>query len=71
MRSNTTVKIDDIKSNVNNTTKDEMKPNSNFAKKFDWDGFDILFILILVFFGVFSRFWVIQFPRYTVFDESK
>ena len=37
---------------------------------FDWNSYDSFCILILMFFGIFSRFWIIQYPRSFVGKEE-
>jgi dolichyl-phosphate-mannose--protein O-mannosyl transferase len=37
---------------------------------FNWNGFDALFMMVLVFFGIFTRFWMIHNPRHMVFGEE-
>lgn len=39
--------------------------------RFDWSGFDVFSLLLLTFFGIFTRFWVIQFPRHMVLAEKE
>jgi dolichyl-phosphate-mannose--protein O-mannosyl transferase len=48
-------------------------PFSGFVpiRPFNWNGLDVFFILILIFFGTFSRFWIIQYPRHVVELEAK
>ena len=36
----------------------------------DWDGYDAFCLFILIFFGIFSRFWIIQYPRHFTEDEE-
>lgn len=37
---------------------------------FNWNGFDAFCLMILIFFGVFCRFWIIQYPRHMVYKED-
>jgi dolichyl-phosphate-mannose--protein O-mannosyl transferase len=38
---------------------------------FHWDGYDALSVVILLFLSVFTRFWIIQYPRHIVSHEEK
>jgi dolichyl-phosphate-mannose--protein O-mannosyl transferase len=51
---------------------DVAEPDENFLiRPFNWDGYDACCLLILIFLGVFSRFWIIQYPRHMVSEEEK
>jgi dolichyl-phosphate-mannose--protein O-mannosyl transferase len=49
---------------------EEMTEDSPFLDPLDWNGYDAFCLFILVFFGIFSRFWVIQYPRHFTDGEA-
>ena len=62
-----------ISQDVKNTPENESNPisfSSSIIFAFDWNGYDALSLMILIGIGVFSRFWVIQYPRHFVGDEA-
>ena len=42
----------------------------DFSRSFGWDGRDAFWLLLLTFLSMFSRFWVIQYPRHPVAWED-
>ncbi|OHT15729.1 Dolichyl-phosphate-mannose-protein mannosyltransferase [Tritrichomonas foetus] len=49
---------------------DNLNEPSDIIIPFNWNGYDAFCLMILIFFGVFSRFWIIQYPRHMVYREE-
>lgn len=50
---------------------EETTEESAFSDPLDWNGYDAFCLFILVFLGIFSRFWIIQYPRHFTDNEEK
>lgn len=59
--------------NVSNENNQEISfsenTNANIVS-FNLNGFDAFCLMILIFLGVFCRFWIIQYPRHMVYKED-
>jgi len=76
MRSSEPVEIEKNQSDpkINGAAEDkeeEVIDEIEMILPLNWDGYDAACLMILILIGIFSRFWIIQYPRHYVRGEDK
>lgn len=53
-----------------NVKQDPEDAQNDIILPLDWNGYDALCLMVLIMLGIFSRFWIIQYPRHFVEKED-